>query len=479
MPASLIEKTQRDRLAYGRHWRVPNTLRVFSYDLLGRVQAADALEEYQPDLIICDEVHRLKNRRAAVTRRVARYMYDRPYTIFCGLSGSVMDRSLKEFAHILRWALKLKAPVPTTNEELEEWAEALDHGLDPMARRKPGALLSLCSKEERSQYAEHVAARHGFRRRLTETPGVVATVGEGESVGCSIYVRAIRHKVAAVTEENFAKLRGDGADNPGWLLPDGTPLVSAVDVWRHAQELALGLHYEWNPRPPDEWLEARKNWHRFVRETISRSRTFDSALHVANAVDSGELQTDTLERWRQIEPTFTPNVVPVWHDDSALKACAEWMKTPGLVWTEHHFFAERLSEMTGAPYYGAGGFAADGQYIEAAAPGSSAIASIDANREGKNLQGIWSRCAYVCPPSSATWIEQSIARLHRPGQMADEVQVDVFLGCRENFDAICKAIEAAQAVQDMTGKKQKILMADLDLPTESEIDLIRSPRWTR
>ena len=232
LPAGLIEKTQRERLALSMHWRIPNTLRVFSYNMLGLVQAKDELETYAPDLIICDEVHRLKNRRAAVTRRVARYMHAFPTTRFCGLSGTVMDKSMTDFAHILLWCLKLGAPIPTSREEIEEWAEALDEGVDPLARRRAGALLEFATPPY-GPADEHIAARRGFRRRLTETPGVVATVGEGEHVDCSIYVRELRTKVAPITEANFAKLRGE------WQTPDGWELMTAVDVWRHAQELAL------------------------------------------------------------------------------------------------------------------------------------------------------------------------------------------------------------------------------------------------
>lgn len=381
--------------------------------------------------------------------------------------------SIKDFAHILRWCLKLSAPIPVTNEETEEWAEALDHGVDPMARRRPGALLNLCTAEERATYEQHVAARHGFRRRLTETPGVVATVGEGEHVGCSIYLEGIRHHVSAETEANFLRLR------EAWETPDGWQLMSAVEVWQHAQEMALGLYYRWNPRPPEEWMNARREWNQFARATISRSRTYDSPLHVANACDAGDLDASALRKWRDVEPTFKPNVEAVWCDDSALHACAEWMRKPGLVWTEHRFFAQRLAKHTGLPYFGAKGFAADGTYIEDCTPGTSAIASIDANREGKNLQGLWNRNLLVCPPGNASWEEQTIARTHRPGQMADEVIVDVLLGCRENFDAIMHALEAAQAIQDTTGKVQKLLLADVTLPTVAEIDAIRSPRWTR
>lgn len=484
LPAGLIEKTQRDRLALSRHWQIPNNLRVLSYDMLGRVQAADELEDYRPDCIICDEVHRLKNRRAAVTRRVARYMYAHPETIFCAYSGTIMDKSVTDFAHILLWSLKLGAPMPIKREEIEEWAEALDEprgmSWEQFDGRRPGALLELCTPSEIAEGpTDRIAARRGFRRRLTETPGVVATIGEGEAIGASIYVRGIVHKVSPTTEKNFKILRGDGKEFPGWITPDGWELTSGVDIWRHAQELALGLHYLWDPRPPVEWREARKAWHAFVNDTISRGRTYDSELHVANGCDAGQLDGTALARWRELRPTFTPNVVPMWHDDSALITCRDWMKTPGLVWTEHGFFAEALAKFADVPYFGAKGFTADGLYIEDAVMGCSAIASIDANREGKNLQGLWSRNLLVCPPSSALWLEQVIARTHRPGQTADEVIVDVLLGCRENFDAITKAIAGARVIEDMTGKKQKLSIADVTLPAESEIDSFRSARWCK
>ncbi len=491
LPAGLIEKTRREwlgpaaagKIVLGKHWRIPTSLRIFSYDMLGRVQSADELETYQPDAIICDECHKLKNRRAAVTRRVAKYMYARPQTKFCGLSGTVMNKSLTDFAHILLWALKDRAPVPINREEIDEWAEALDEprgGGWEFDGRAPGALLELCEPKERSAPSLRQAARLGFRRRMTETPGVVATVGEGEHVDCSIYVRGIVHKVSPATEANFLHLRGDGTDrHPGWQTPDDWELMSGVDVWRHAQELALGLHYAWDPRPPKDWMGARKEWSKFVRGVIANGRTYDSELHVANACDAGDLDGSALERWRRVRPTFTPNVVAVWHDDSALEACRAWAKKPGLVWTEHDLFARRLSEVSDLPYFGAGGLDEAGRYIEDSLPGTSAIASIDANREGKNLQGLWSRNLLVCPPPSAAWQEQLIARTHRPGQKADEVIIDVLLGCRENFDAMQRALQGARAIQDTTGKVQKLLLSDVTLPTEAEVDGWRSPRWSR
>ena len=108
LPASLIEKTERDRQEYAKHWKVAKHLRFVSYESLGRVRMAQELENYHPDLIIADEAHRLKNPRAACTRRVARYMKDHPTVPFVALSGTIMRHSIKDFAHLLIWALKIR-----------------------------------------------------------------------------------------------------------------------------------------------------------------------------------------------------------------------------------------------------------------------------------------------------------------------------------------------------------------------------------
>ena len=55
--------------------------------MLGLVQSAQKLDYIQPDLIIADECHLLKNHKAGRTRRVTRYMREHPETKFVGVSG--------------------------------------------------------------------------------------------------------------------------------------------------------------------------------------------------------------------------------------------------------------------------------------------------------------------------------------------------------------------------------------------------------
>lgn len=475
LPAGLVKKTERERTTLERHWCIPKHVRLLSYEWLGRVQGSKELDVYRPDLIVCDEVHKLKNRRAAVTRRVARYMHAHPETKFIGLSGTVMRKSLLDFGHILRWCLKDGAPVPCTETELEEWASALDEETaNELCRYEPGELFQLCTPEEISADPPLTAVRRGFRRRLTETPGVVATAGDDAKVSCSLYVRAVTYDVDPVTDRHFSKLRG------AWKTPDDWPLCQAVDVWRHARELALGFHYVWDPRPPQAWMDARKAWCAFVRETLSRSRTLDSELQVAQACAAGRLPDDELRAWQAVRETFKPNTVAVWHDDSALRVCLDWTSQPGIVWTEHALFAQRLSQIAGIPYFGAKGLAADGRFIDDADARKPCIASIDANREGRNLQTKWNRNLIVSPPEGPDIWQQTIGRTHRPLQPADEVVVDVLFGCAEHARAWRKALAGAESIRDTVGgSEHKLLIADIDFPTDTQIALFRGSRWDR
>ena len=477
LPASLIEKTKIEMRELDQHWLLPRNVRMLSYQMLGRDGASGELNKFQPDLIIADEVHKLKNRKAAVTRRVSRYMHDRPETKFVAISGSIMKGSIKDFAHILEWCLKDGAPVPRKASEVDEWADALDERLEQEFKRlDPGPLLKFCTKEDfdEADGDDTRAARRGFRRRLIETPGVVAT--QNEQVDCKLRIRALEYDVNAATMENYTTLRTK------WQTPDEWDLSMAAEVWRVSRELSVGMHYTWNPRPPPEWRMARKDWASYVRDVLSHSRTVDTEYQVRRQVMNGE-RTDEgvhiLATWQEQEPTFKVNSVPVWHDDSALKVCETWMrKGPGIVWTDHAYFARELAKRTGARYFGEQGVDQKGEPIEKARPEDGAIiASVAANGTGRNLQA-WRRGLVTAPPTGPDTWEQLLGRMHRDGQTSALVEFDVLLGCREHFQSWMNALSGAQATLETTGLSQKLLTADIvGFPDPDEIDDRSCARW--
>lgn len=471
LPAALIEKTKRELGLLMVHWAIPRNIQLQSYEMLSRVSAARFLEIARPDVIIADEAHRLKNHRAGVTRRVARYMHDNPQTRFVAISGTLIKDDISNFAHLARWALKSSAPVPLDEGELMEWSQCLGKQSNPLVQLNPGPLLHLAAPEDIGPADDALdVARKGFRRRLLDTPGVVSS--GNEQVSCSLYVRAVDYSVNDATESNFRKLRAD------WETPDGWALSQAVDIWRHARELALGFHYVWDPRPPEEWLNARRTWAAFVREVIGSSKSLDTELQVSQAHSTAP----EWRVWERVRPTFQIQPKAIWHDNSALELCGKWaLKDPGIVWVEHAFFGHELSRLTGLQYYGEQGLNASGQPIERADPRQSVIASARANSTGRNLQA-WYRNLITSPPAGAPSWEQMIGRTHRDGQAADAVEVDTLLGCREHWEALERATEAARMTELTIGHSQKLLLADVaGWPSEGEIRLRarRSERWTR
>lgn len=447
VPAQLRDQTLRKVIPeMRRHWRLHPDLEVRGYSELSLAKNCHMLDVMEPDVIVLDECHAVKAAGTARTKRLKSYLRERPETRVVAMSGTVTRRSLKDYWHLLLWALKPDlAPIPATWQEMQAWADALDADADP--RGEPGALLDFCEEGDEDP-------RDGYRRRLVQSPGVVAT-SESE-LGTSL--RIVRYPVAVPgpIRTHIDLMRAT------WETPGGDAISEAVDLWRHARELACGFFYRWDPLPPVEWLQARKAWKRYVRETLRTNRRgLDSELLVAGDAERQDPKPPEWEAWCDVRDTFEPNTVPEWLDDYAVEAAAEWLRGTeseggGICWIEHVAFGERLAAASGFPYFGAGA-KASGAILDATGP---IIASVRAHSEGKNLQR-WARSLVMaCPPSGKTW-EQLLGRTHRAGQLADEVVVEVALHVEELEQGFVQAVADARYIEQTTGARQKLLYADL------------------
>lgn len=521
VPAKLLQKTLRDRLNMSRHWIILDRIRIESYEKISRVSGEHILKELQPDLIIADEAHKLKNRNAAVTRRVMRYMEEQPNTVFVALSGTITKRSLNDYAHILKWTHKGDRPVPTTYGEVEAWAMALDVLDRNKVRNSPGALLRFCSKEElelaaQSDESALTAVRRGYQRRLAETHGVVIT--PSSDIDASLSIQALKIPDNEDIQASFHTLRKE------WMRPDGVDFSDPVEVFRTAKQLSLGFYYRWNPPPPKDWMDIRREWNRLVRRVLDRHQEgLDSPLMVFNAIREGRLSgkirvpetvpigptsavekelleelhrtasifidckkeddnydeeavkykvvpyISVLEAWKGIEPTFTPKTEVVWVSDHALELVHNWTKTHnGIIWVEHVEFGKKLESKYGIPYYGRQGMSADKRFIDDHPKGKSLVASIGSNSEGRNLQDWNDNLITSVMPNALQW-EQLIGRTHRDGQQADEVSFDVLVGCAEHIKHFNQSIEDAKYQLNTLGQPQKLLIADITMPEIEEL----------
>ncbi len=483
MPASLVERSEIERRAYGENWRVSFTTRILSFSKLGLAHYAQELEHDPPRLLISNEAHYLKNPRCAVGKRYRRFVRAHPAAAVVNVSGTLLTKSAMDFGPLVRHCLKAGAPVPYTDHELKQWAEALDEKPGQWSLRPPGALLSLCSREELvDSEGPVVAARKGFCRRLSETPGVVAIGGadvateSGDAV--RITIRAVDYYQDPIVETHYKTLRTK------FETPNGWQFSSAMEVWAHARELASGLHYEWADRPegwisaasPGPWIEARRAWAKYVRESLKYSQTMDSELQVWTACEAMPRPPEAFTAWRAIRETFEPVSRAVWHCTGTLDVAAAWARNNrGVIWTDHSRFAHELARRTGLRYFGRKGLDKDGLPIDPppgpeqdALAASCVIASRHANSTGRNMQ-FWDRGLVISSPANGREWEQLIGRFHRPGQRSDEVRFDVLVGCREHWAGWTRSVELARMTRDMLGAPQKILIASSTFPCAEEI----------
>lgn len=471
-PALRAQLLQIDIPRLAKEWQIPlANIRVVAYSQLSSATSADILEEIKPDLIAADEVHSLRYKNAARTKRFLRYMKAHPECRFVGLSGTMTRRSLVDYQHLAELALGKNSPLPNHYPTLMEWAEALDVSDDPMA---PGALLKLCNDEELAEIAKaedelgaQKIVRGAFRRRMVETPGVVAT--EESALGTSLVISAVKPSVPAEVARAITDVRvrwvtpAPSADEPG------EELTEAIAVARVTRQLAAGFFYRWvwpGGQPDIEWLSARRDWNKEVREILRMSKAgLDSPMLIARAVEEGRYRSEFYEAWRAVKDRPEPPREAVWISDFLAREAIEWGKanggktTPAIVWFSHVALGEKIAELSGWPFFGAGTKASEELTRVDVKKTPVIVASVKAHGTGKNLQQ-FSLNLFTTPISSGADAEQAIARTHRPGQEADEVRCDVYVHTSETLAAFRSSVRDAAYIEATQGQRQKLNFAE-------------------
>lgn len=452
VPAKLEKKTLFEGRDYAKHWRC-SSVKVITYETLSHPANLEMLQKLKPAAIIADECHKAGPKTKA-WKRIRKYVLATEIPYF-PMTGSLSDRDIMVYwTHVLL-SLRDCAPMPRDLKEALVWAQAINEKIPEEARAEPGALLTLGPYEITDPPEKQ--ARNAYRARFLTTPGIVSSYEDVPPIKLEMGAREVGlpHALADV----IAQVRKD------MVTPDGIAFSSKMDLWRHSRTLGAGLFYHWDPPAPEEWKRARRELHKFVTEYLRyHGKTMDSAVHVLGAIDRGELNDGgLLTRWREIEPTFTPNPVHTWVDDTLLLECARWLQDPenkrGLVWVEFRPFGERLAELAGVPYYSKGGMDPSGRLVDHHT-GGPAVISIKC-REGHNLQHWFDRSLFSVPPPKGGWVEQAVGRYHRtPGQEAEEVFAEFLLTTQETFQSLRQCVRDARMDEQSHGQPRKLSYAE-------------------
>lgn len=511
MPAAARKGFESEMIPFMRmHFRIPRNLMIGSYEGLSTTNGKDFLTSRMPDWVFADEAQWLKNEDAARGARFARFLDDFPDTHLGAFSGSFFDRGVDAFAHLLYFCLRHAphgVPLPyrrqngrnVMQDELATWANAIDADTEEADRYGGGALLRfaelLTPQEREACRTDLELAQRSFGVRLISTPGVVFSSLPTSTL--PIHIRELPIDVPETVREAFEVLRST------WETPRGDTIADAPQLYTCVRQLAQGFFYRWvwpiGPSGKEEpdliWLDARRNWHRFVRRAISYGRgKFDTKAEVEHACERFEQwtlakaykQRDVIERlsaltkldsqeyrnWQITKDRYTPVTETVWIDKFLVRRVAEWLDVaPGIAWVESRAMGDAI-RAAGFRYYRGG----EDEIIYETV---SCAAAIKAHAIAKNLQH-FNRNLVVTPPTKGALWEQLIGRTDRTGQRADRIVVDLFLHVREFWSAFYRARQDASFAQ-APGAAQKLCRAEIDLATTEDAFVLKTfsddPLW--
>lgn len=478
---------------------------VLPYSLLSTANAEDILRAIWPELIILDEAHQVKNPHTGRTQRLMRLIKDKRPAVAV-LSGTITQRSLMDYHHLLVAALGESAPIPIPVAMANDWAGVLDADgsdgnvqvvqpvLDWAVRTFPAKVFAW----DRSGY------RAAYRLRLSSAPGVVGS--SDAELGVSITIA--NGSVLPVGESGLVHYSDMDLMTPDivelsrlmrlveeqWKTPDGDEIEIAIHTYKWLIELSAGFYYslQWPTIPQimeklccaesyaegllkasKEHHAAQQFYHARLRDWIKQNgrHRLDTPMLVGLAMHNHGAQfvgEELYTAWTAMKAIAYDNLItristPVLVSDFKLRSAVEWAQQRsggGIIWYYHNAIGVWLQEMllkvgVDSTHCPAG---ENEKITDPANKDRIIVASMTAHGVGKNLQH-FQDVLILQWPRQAALIEQVLGRNHRFGQQADELTYDTRLTLTYDYMVFNACLRDALYVQQTTGQRNKVVIA--------------------
>ncbi len=489
---------------------------VVSYSLLSGRKGAELLDAVQPDLIIGDEIHKIASASTSARGRRFKAAVNKYLPSIVGLSGTLTKKSPREYHFLVSKAMRELSFVPRPTAIAEDWAKIIDtnaSSIDELPNNsniQPGPIKPLVDWARYNWPDEAfpnnlIGFRAAFSKRLKTCPGVVAS--DGDALGVSIRISNLKitkeEKESSNGWQELERLVAQLTNE--WLAPNGDEIEHAMHIWKWRNELE-GFGFYNNLFWPDaEKLAVRKGitiavatdlldrskihhklhqeYMRVLRRWITKNakKSLDTPFLIAGSMyqhGQQEVGHELYHAWSEMKAADFDAIIK--RDKAVVRVCdfrirkiVEWAKQwikdypnkGAIIWYLHNGVAEWLKEsfeQAGLPtLYCPSGKPGKNKLEDRTKKGMFAIASLQSYHEGLNLQYHHSAEFFAQWPRAATWAEQGMGRVHRPGQAEDEVRI--WRSTSSEFDNVMFAAclnDAAYAHQ--TTNKQKLLYADYD-----------------
>lgn len=480
---------------------------ILPYSMLSTKDSTELLEGIRPDVVICDEAHYLKNRNAARTKRLM-HLIDALQPEVAVLSGTITDKSIRDYHHLIRVALRDNCPLPLSAIMANDWASVLDSTADPSATQT-GPLVPLLDWAVLNFPDDTIPMgvpgfRQAYKRRLQTAPGVIGT--SDQEIGCSLifHNQPVEGREARPGWETLRKLDDDVVKL--WVTPNGDEIEHAIHTYKWRFELSAGFYNQLIWPTADELAERRsipvgtaeklldrakehhglsQEYARLLRAWLDRhSRNgLDTPLLVAsNMAQHGAtyVGAELHSAWKRMHDADFPERPE--RDSSAVRVCdykvaaaVEWAKSlpndapGGIVWWWHQEMGAWVHEALVAAGVDAllceAGDVGTQRILDHGNVGKIMVASINGHGTGKNLQHFRNQI-FLQWPRNCKIAEQTLGRLHRNGQEADEIVVELMNTTGFDAENFAATLNDAIYVQQTTGNRQKLIYGRHDpLPT--------------